>query len=109
MKGIATVEVARYDIKAVLASQIAGPRALCQKASKILTLAGRSPARRSLRRDCRTAKGADSWGFVAARNFAKRLKALRWRTPYQVICEAWTKDPSIFKINPHHLIPGPHT
>jgi transposase-like protein len=21
----------------------------------------------------------------------------------------WTKDPSIFKINPHHLIPGPHT
>jgi hypothetical protein len=24
--------------------------------------------------------------FVAARNFAKHLKALRWRTPYQVIC-----------------------
>lgn len=47
--------------------------------------------------------------FVAAYRFAKHLKALRWRTPYQVICEAWTKDPSIFKINPHHLIPGPHT
>jgi transposase-like protein len=47
--------------------------------------------------------------FVAAYNFAKHLKALRWRTPYQLICEAWTKDPSIFKINPHHLIPGPHT
>jgi transposase InsO family protein len=47
--------------------------------------------------------------FVTAYNFAKHLKALRWRTPYQVICEAWTKDPSIFKINPHHLIPGPHT
>ena len=47
--------------------------------------------------------------FVTARNFAKHLKALRWRTPYQVICEAWTKTPSIFKINPHHLIPGPHT
>lgn len=29
--------------------------------------------------------------------------------PYQVICEAWTKDPSIFKIDPHHLIAGPHT
>lgn len=29
--------------------------------------------------------------------------------PYQVICEAWKKDPSIFKINPHPLIPGPHT
>jgi transposase-like protein len=47
--------------------------------------------------------------FVTAYNFAKHLKALQWRTPYQVICEAWTKDPSIFKINPHHLIPGPHT
>lgn len=46
--------------------------------------------------------------FVTADNFAKHLKALRWRTPYQVICEAWTKDQSIFKINPHHLIPGPH-
>ena len=47
--------------------------------------------------------------FVTAYNFAKHLKALRWRTPYQVICEAWTKDPSIFKIDPHHLIPGPHS
>jgi hypothetical protein len=24
------------------------------------------------------------------------------------LCEAWTKDPSIFKVNPRHLIPGPH-
>lgn len=47
--------------------------------------------------------------FVTAYNFAKHLKALRWRTAYQVICDAWTQDPSIFKINPHHLIPGPHT
>ena len=46
---------------------------------------------------------------VRAYNFAKHLKALRWQTAYQVICDAWTKDPSIFKINPHHLIPGPHT
>ena len=46
--------------------------------------------------------------FVTTYNFAKHLKALRWRTPYQVICEAWTKDPSIFKIDPHQLIPGPH-
>ena len=47
--------------------------------------------------------------FINAYNFAKHLTALRWRTPYQAICEAWTKDPSPFKINPHHLIPGPHT
>lgn len=46
--------------------------------------------------------------FVSTYNFAKHLKALRWRTPYQAICDAWTKDPAIFKINPHHLIPGPH-
>lgn len=47
--------------------------------------------------------------FLTAYNFAKHLKALRWRTPYQIICEAWTKNPSVSKINPHHLIPGPHT
>jgi transposase InsO family protein len=47
--------------------------------------------------------------FVRAYNFAKHLKALRWRTPFQAICDAWAKDPSIFKINPHHLFPGPNT
>lgn len=47
--------------------------------------------------------------FVAAYNFAKHLKALRWRTPYEAICQAWTKDPSPFKIDPRHLIPGPNT
>jgi transposase InsO family protein len=47
--------------------------------------------------------------FVRAYNFAKHLKALRWRTPFQAICDAWAKEPAIFKINPHHLIPGPNT
>jgi transposase InsO family protein len=47
--------------------------------------------------------------FVTAYNVAKHLKALRWRTPFQAICEAWTKDPGPFKINPHHLIPGPYS
>ena len=47
--------------------------------------------------------------FVTAYNFAKHLKALRWRTPFQAICDAWTKDPTIFQTNPHHLILGPHT
>jgi hypothetical protein len=45
----------------------------------------------------------------AASNAYKHLKALRWRTPYQSICDAGTKNPSIFKINPDQLIPGPHT
>src|ERR671927_394250 len=47
--------------------------------------------------------------FVSAYNFGKHLKRLQWRTPFQPICDAWTKDPAPFKINPHHLIPGPHT
>jgi transposase InsO family protein len=47
--------------------------------------------------------------FVTAYNFAKHLKALRWPTPFQPVLDAWTKDPSIFKIDPHHLIPGPHS
>jgi transposase InsO family protein len=46
--------------------------------------------------------------FVQAYNFAKHLKALRWRTPSQAILDAWAKDPSIFRIDPRHLIPGPH-
>ena len=47
--------------------------------------------------------------FVAAYNFAKHLKALRWQTPFEAICKAWTKDPSAFNINPRHLIPGPNS
>jgi transposase InsO family protein len=47
--------------------------------------------------------------FLTAFNFAKHLKALRWRTSFQAICDAWKKNPSPFKLNPHHLIPGPHT
>jgi transposase-like protein len=46
--------------------------------------------------------------FVTAYNFAKHLKALRWRTPFQAICDAWDKDPTTFKTNPRHLIPGPN-
>jgi len=47
--------------------------------------------------------------FVTAYNFAKHLKALRWKTPFEAICDAWTKDPEAFIINPRHLIPGPNT
>jgi len=47
--------------------------------------------------------------FVKTYNFAKHLKALRWKTPFEAIAQAWTKDPAIFKITPRHLIPGPNT
>ena len=47
--------------------------------------------------------------FVTADDFAEHPKPLRWRTPFQAICDAWTKDPAVFRINPNHLIPGPNT
>lgn len=47
--------------------------------------------------------------FVCAFSFAKHLKALRWKTPYQTIVDTWQKNPAIFKADPRHLIPGPYT
>ena len=47
--------------------------------------------------------------FVSACNFAKHLKAPRWRTPFQTICDTWKAGPNPFKTNPHHLISGPNT
>jgi len=46
--------------------------------------------------------------FVSAYNFAKHLKALQWKTPFEAICHAWTTTPDIFKLNPRHLTPGPN-
>ena len=46
--------------------------------------------------------------FVAAYNFARRLKTLRGLTPYEAICKAWTEEPFRFIQNPHHQIPGPN-
>jgi hypothetical protein len=47
--------------------------------------------------------------LVRAFTVARHRKALTWRTPFQAICDAWSKIPCTFKINPHHLIPGPNT
>jgi transposase InsO family protein len=44
--------------------------------------------------------------FVAAYNFAKRLKTLKGLTPYEFICSIWTKEPQRFKLNPIHLSLG---
>ena len=46
--------------------------------------------------------------FVAAYNFARRLKTLRGLTPYEAICKAWTDQPARFISNPHHQLPGPN-
>ena len=47
--------------------------------------------------------------FLAAYNFARRLKTLRGLTPYEAICKTWIDEPARFTQNPHHQIPGPNT
>jgi transposase InsO family protein len=47
--------------------------------------------------------------FVAAYNFAKRLKTLKGLTPYEYICKAWTKEPERFTLDPIHQMPGLNT
>ncbi len=46
--------------------------------------------------------------FVAAYNFARRLKTLRGLTPYEPSCKAWTDEPFRFMHDPHHQIAGPN-
>jgi len=44
--------------------------------------------------------------FLAAYNFAKRLKTLRGLTPYEAILKAWTEEPHRFRHDPVHLTSG---
>jgi transposase InsO family protein len=47
--------------------------------------------------------------FVDAYNHARRLKTLRGLTPYEFVCQAWTKKPDRFRLDPSYHIPGPYT
>ena len=47
--------------------------------------------------------------FVAAYNFAKRLKTLKGLTPFEHICKCWTEEPNRFIVDPTHLSPGLNT
>jgi len=44
--------------------------------------------------------------FMAAYNFARRLKTLGGLTPYEYICKMWTSEPDRFILNPIHQMPG---
>src|SRR5215210_4475479 len=44
--------------------------------------------------------------FVAADNFARRLKTLKGLTPYEFICKRWTREPERFRLDPLHQMPG---
>jgi len=47
--------------------------------------------------------------FMAAYNFARRLKTLRGLTPYEYICKIWTSEPDRFIVNPIYHMPGLRT
>ena len=47
--------------------------------------------------------------FIAAYNFARRLKTLKGLTPYEFICKCWTKEPDRFNLDPIHQMPGLNT
>lgn len=44
--------------------------------------------------------------FMAACNFARRLKTLRKLTLYEYICKIWASEPDRFVINPIHNMAG---
>jgi transposase InsO family protein len=47
--------------------------------------------------------------FIAAYNFARRVKTLKGLTPYEFICKCWTNQPARFKLDPVHQMPGLNT
>ena len=47
--------------------------------------------------------------FMAAYNFARRLKTLNGLTPYEYIARIWTSEPDRFIVNPIHQMPGLNT
>lgn len=47
--------------------------------------------------------------FIAAYNYARRLKTLQGLTPFEYICKIWTSEPERFNVDPTHLIPGLNT
>ena len=47
--------------------------------------------------------------FLAAYNFACRLKTLSGLTPYEYICKIWTSEPDRFIVDPIYQMPGLNT
>lgn len=47
--------------------------------------------------------------FIAAYNFARRLKTLAGLTVYEFICKCWQKEPDRFILDPIHQMPGLYT
>ena len=43
---------------------------------------------------------AHVFAFVSAYKFAKHLKAIRWKTPFEAVCHAWTATREVFGVSP---------
>ena len=46
------------------------------------------------------------YAYLMAYNFAKRLKAIKGKTPWQFILNQWTNHPEYFILNPNHFLVG---
>jgi hypothetical protein len=46
--------------------------------------------------------------FVGVYNYGRRFKTLRGLTPYEFICQTWTKQPERFRLDPPHQMPRPY-
>jgi hypothetical protein len=55
----------------------------------------------------RTAPTSGDW--LVAYNFAKQLKARRFKTPYEAIEQVWKSKPEVFIVEPHHHMLGLNT
>ena len=47
--------------------------------------------------------------FIAAYNYARRLKTLHGLTPFEYICKIWTNETERFNVDPTHHTPGLNT
>lgn len=47
--------------------------------------------------------------FIAAYNYARRLKTLQGLTPFEYICKIWTNEPDRFNVDPTHHTLGLNT
>ena len=44
--------------------------------------------------------------FLMAYNFSKKLKSLKFLTPYEKIVKTWDENKTLFKSNPHYYLMG---
>jgi hypothetical protein len=47
--------------------------------------------------------------YLVAYDFAKQLKALKWRTPYETLQALYASRAELFHHSPDHFTPGPYT